>query len=157
MPRERQAGTGAGGAGAEVAAQVQAGLADVPEVLAAVPAQFDEVVAAQVGQVRDGGGGYLDVGAGLPSYLDDDRTHWRGVAPIPKKPRGTQSLVVDKVTDLDLEPVRGAQGLPQQRAGRPRVPAWIGAVSSYAVVLAVYLVVDSHPRRIKVWVTEIFD
>ncbi|MFG6196908.1 SMI1/KNR4 family protein [Nonomuraea sp. JJY05] len=56
-------------------------------------------------------GGYLDVDAKLPSYLDDSRTHWRGVAPIRKKPRRIQSLVVDKVADLDLEPVRGAPHL----------------------------------------------
>ncbi|MFI7133583.1 SMI1/KNR4 family protein [Nonomuraea sp. NPDC050153] len=55
--------------------------------------------------------GYLDVYADLPSYLDDSRTYWRGEAPIPKKPRRLQSLVVDKVADLDLEPVRGAPHL----------------------------------------------
>lgn len=57
------------------------------------------------------GDGYLDVGARLPSYLDDSRTFWRGIAPIPKKPRRIQSLVVDKVRNLDLEPVRGAPHL----------------------------------------------
>lgn len=55
--------------------------------------------------------GYLDVDARLPSYLDDSRTYWRGEAPIPKKPRRIQSLVVDKVRELDLEPVRGAPHL----------------------------------------------
>ncbi|MBB6351106.1 SMI1/KNR4 family protein [Nonomuraea muscovyensis] len=55
--------------------------------------------------------GYLDVYARLPSYLDDDRTYWRGAPPIPKKTRRIQSLVVDKVRDLDLESVRGAPHL----------------------------------------------
>ncbi|MGN9844335.1 SMI1/KNR4 family protein [Nonomuraea sp. H19] len=59
------------------------------------------------------GDGYLDVGARLPSYLDDTRTFWRGEAPIPKKPRRIQSLVVDNVRNLDLESVRGAPHLRQ--------------------------------------------
>ncbi|SEH02624.1 Cell wall assembly regulator SMI1 [Nonomuraea solani] len=59
----------------------------------------------------EGGEGYLDIAARLPSYLDESRTYWRGQAPIPKKTRRIQTLVVDKVGDLDLAPVRAASHL----------------------------------------------
>ncbi|NBE53469.1 hypothetical protein GUY60_18975 [Streptomyces sp. YC537] len=56
--------------------------------------------------------GYLDVDVDIPSYLDDDsETFWRGAGPIPKKPHGIHTLVVDEARSLDLEPVRGAPHL----------------------------------------------
>ncbi|MEV4244515.1 SMI1/KNR4 family protein [Streptosporangium canum] len=55
--------------------------------------------------------GYLDVDAGLPSYLDESLTLWHGEAPIPKDVGMLRCLVVDKVRELDLEPMRGAPHL----------------------------------------------
>ncbi len=52
--------------------------------------------------------GYLDVDVEIPSYLDDSKTFWRGEGPIPKRPHRIHTLVVDKVTRLDLEAVRRA-------------------------------------------------
>ncbi|WP_125616468.1 SMI1/KNR4 family protein [Actinomadura sp. WAC 06369] len=55
--------------------------------------------------------GYLHVDAEFPSYLDPSKSFWRGNAPIPAKPKRIRHLVVDKVRDVDLSPVRNAPHL----------------------------------------------